>query len=301
MGRNPNFREQIKSNKFPYIEKSNYKINENNIFELRTGKNHIIRILLECIKYIIYETNIIFYPHQKENIITISNKDKNENVIIYIKLLCSEFEHYFCDEKCVVGVNIMDLFKVIKTVDKEDILFIYMEKNNNDILYVSTENCKTKEITKTSILTKDYENERIEIEEIEYNMILSMPSLKFHKICKDFNTFKTQYLRFKVINQQILLSALKGEVNRHVIYHSPDSDHKPVEKNIVLKKQNDFEFDNVYILPYIFNFTKATPLSERVTFYLSNTNPLIIEYQIVNNGTLSFLINHVDDELIEDK
>ena len=314
MGRHPKFKNQLTLKQYPKIEKSTRKISDKNCLELRTGKNHIIRILLECIKYIIYETNIVFYPDSKkgsssssniaidkeQDLITISNQDDDGNVAIYIELNGNEFEHYFCDKKNVIGINILELFNVIKSVDKDDIIFIYMEKNNIDQLFISTENSKSKEITKTAIHTKDYENEGIEIPALEFDMSIDIPSTKFQKICKDFYSFKVKDIKLEVIDKQIIISAGEGYVERHVMFQGEINQNENIEQSSEedLVLLNDYEDNYIYkgtfVLSYFINFIKATPLCNKVTFFLNNNGPLMVKYKIINIGEICFILNSID-------
>lgn len=295
MGRLPKFKDQLVLKQYPRLEKSTCKISEDNILELRTGKNHIIRILLECIKYIICETNIVFNKDSRNSsdensdLITISNQDDSGNVAIYLKLFGNEFEHYFCDKKCVVGINIMDLYLVIKSAGKNDIIFIYMKKNNAGKLYVSTENSASKEKTQTAICTKDYEDEGIEIPVLDFDMTLSFPSAIFQKTCKDFHSFKVQTVKIEVVDQQISISSDDGDVSRSVIFNG-DYDRGECAS------ETDFTYCGSFLLPYFINFTKATPLCDKVSFFLKNDGFLMMQYKIANVGEICFILSPSVDE-----
>lgn len=296
MGRLPKYKDQLVNNQYPLVEKSISKISENNVFELRTGKNHIIRILLECIKYILHDTNIIFYPDLKNSIedeqsnsITISDQDSSNSVAIHIELNCEEFEHYFCDKKVVAGVNVSDLFKVIKSVDKDDIIFIYMEKNNESQLFISTENSITKEITKTVLETRECEDEGIEIPEMEFDISLVVPSSRFQKICKDLNSFGTRAIKIEVIDKKIIFTSIGGEVDRQVILQGDNG-------GSVSDTGSAYMYRGVFMLKYFMDFIKATPLSDKVEFFLKNDNPLMIKYKVVNLGEICFISSQLEEE-----
>lgn len=294
MGRLPKFKGQLMSKQYPKIEKSKSKISNKNILELRTGKNHIIRILLECIKYIIYETNIVFYPHDSgddtEGLITIAKQDDSETVAVHIELKGEEFEHYFCDKKTIVGINIMDLFRVIKTVDKDDIIYIYIEKDKENIMYISTENSTTKEVTRTSINTKDHEDEGLEIPSLNFDFFINIPSVRFQKICKDFNSFKIDEIKISVMDKQISISSNNSEVKRNVTLYGETSS---TDDNAILlstDEDDDYSYEGVFKLSYFNHFTKATPLCDKVILHLKNGAPLMIQYKVVNIGEMSFIL-----------
>ena len=46
-----------------------------------------------------------------------------------MKLLSENFEYFYCDKKYNIGINMMNLFKLIKTMNNNDTLsWIYREK-----------------------------------------------------------------------------------------------------------------------------------------------------------------------------
>ena len=277
MGRLPKYTKQITLNQYPKIEKSLTKISNKNIMELRTGKTHIIRILLECIKYIIHETNIVFYPDSK-------SKDSSQTVAIHIELKSEEFEHYFCEEKTVMGINIMDLFKVIKSVDKDDIIFMYIEKDNPNSFFIQTENSKSGEITQTSISTIENEDEGLEIPELEFEQFLEIPSQRFQKICKDFNSFKVKEIKVELLDKQLAFSSKDEEIDRTVILQADIQDTDSCSKD-------NYMYKAVFTLAYFNHFTKATPLCDKVSLFLKNDGPFMIQYKIINIGEISFILS----------
>lgn len=308
MGRLPRFKNQLKMKHFPVIEKSNRKVNSNNMLELRTGKSHIIRILLECIKYIINEANIVFSPdsstnHQncEKDSITLSISDSSQTVIVFIELKGNEFEHYFCDNKLVVGVNILELFKVIKTVENDDIITIHMENNNSNTLYITTENPVTGQISKTAINTIDKEIESLDISPMEFDLHMVIPSQRFQKICKDFLGFKIEHIEINVSDTHISFnSAGYNECSRNVTascIEQSNDEGDPVETNGIVFSNHSTKYKGKFVLKYFEHFIKATPLSEKVTIYFKKDTALMIRYNVVDVGDMSFiLIPVLDDE-----
>lgn len=283
MGRLPKFKEQFLNKQYPFVEKSDTKISENNIFELRTGKTHIIRILLECIKYILYDSNLIFYPHDEKNSVIISEQDPSKTIAVYIELNCKEIEHYFCDTKTVVGINVMELFKVIKSVDKDDILFLYMTKDKPNRLNVSTENSVTKDITLTTIELKEDLDNTVDIPDMTYDTSIVIPSSRFQKICKDFNYFNTTSIQIEVIDNKIIFTSIGGDVERQSILQGDE---------YITTKTESLEYKGIFPLKYLLEFIKATTLCDKSTFYIENDEPLILKYDIVNLGKICFITSN---------
>ena len=103
------------------IEDDNYIIN------IKTVQSGAFRILIEALKEILTDTNIIF----DEKGIKLIATDNSKIVLIHMKLHSENFEHYHCKKKFKIGVNMNNLFKLIKVMGNNDILNLYIE--NNDI------------------------------------------------------------------------------------------------------------------------------------------------------------------------
>lgn len=298
MGRSPKFFSAINGGNYPRIEKSKCKISSKNRMELRTGKNYIIRILLECLKFIIHETNIVFHVDSKtdpdnefSDNITISQQNTSESVAVNIQLDGDEFEHYFCDKKTVIGVNVVELFKVIKSVEKDDIIFLYVEDDNTNNFFISTENSKTRQVTKTLIQTIENEDEGLEIPDLEFDMTVEIPSSQFQKICKDFKTFKVKKIEINALERKIIISSNDSDVKRNVILQANPGEGQNDGISINDVSQN-YIYKGVFILSYFEHFTKATPLCDKVTLFLKNDAPLMIQYKVVNVGEMRFLLTN---------
>ena len=76
--------------------------------------------------------------------------DNSKIVLIHMKLLSENFEHYFCKEKIKIGINMNNLFKLIKIMGNNDILTLYLKKNETNKLGISIDN----EIKNTRTLFK---------------------------------------------------------------------------------------------------------------------------------------------------
>ena len=67
---------------------------------------------------------------KKETGIKLIATDNSHIVLIHMKLSADKFEHFYCPKKTVIGINMTNMFKLIKTMSNNDILTIFIEKNN---------------------------------------------------------------------------------------------------------------------------------------------------------------------------
>ena len=54
---------------------------------------------------------------------------------------CAEnFDFYECKEQCIIGVNMTNMYKLIKTMGNSDILTLFLENNNKNTLGIQINN-----------------------------------------------------------------------------------------------------------------------------------------------------------------
>ena len=91
---------------------------ENFIFNIKTVQTSAIRILIESLKEILTDANIEF----DESGMKISTMDASHTVLVHLKLESDKFESYKCTKKIIIGVNMLNFFKLIKTIGNSDTL-----------------------------------------------------------------------------------------------------------------------------------------------------------------------------------
>ena len=107
-----------------------------NIFEAKTVQTSVVRYLFEAIKEIISDGNIIL----DKTGLKISTMDSSQTLLVYLKLSNEKFEYYKCDERLIIGVNMLNLFKIIKTVTHNDTLTLYIEESDINKLCIRISN-----------------------------------------------------------------------------------------------------------------------------------------------------------------
>ena len=104
--------------------------NKNYSLNIKTEQAGAFRILVEALKEILTEANFIF----DESGIKLMAMDSTRTILIHMKLEEENFEFFHCPNKIVVGVNMLNFFKLIKTMGNSESLTIFIEKNNENKL-----------------------------------------------------------------------------------------------------------------------------------------------------------------------
>jgi proliferating cell nuclear antigen len=88
------------------------------IIEVKTVQTNAFKTLCEALKEILTDTNLIF----TDDGLKIIAMDPSQTILVHLKLDHTSFEEYFCREKTVVGVSMLNFFKLIKTMTNNDTL-----------------------------------------------------------------------------------------------------------------------------------------------------------------------------------
>ena len=255
--------------------------NDNYCILIKTVQSSTIKILIEAIKEILTDTVFEF----TENGIKICTMDSTHTILIHLKLDSDKFEEYYCEGKKLVGINVLNLNKIIKTINNNDMISFFMKKDNCNLLGIQIENAEknTKRVTNMNLL--DLENSNIEIPSASFNSVITLPSNDFQKICRDINGI-ADYIEIKNIKNKLILSC-NGDFCNHEITIS-DSEQMTVEHNDEHSNKNIFQ--GIFNLKSLVLFTKCTNLSNTVELYLKNDYPLIIRYMVGSLGEIKLCL-----------
>jgi len=268
---------------FVFIDKKKKKKimdNDNNCILIKTVQASTIKILVEAMKEILTDTVFEF----TEEGIKICTMDSTHTILIHLKLDSSKFEQYYCDGRRLVGMNMLNLNKIIKTINNNDTLTMFMNNDNCNMFGIQIENTdkNTRRVTYMNLL--DLENNNMEIPSATFNSVITLPSNDFQKICRDINGI-AEFIEIKNVNNQLILSC-SGDFCSHEITIS-DSEQITVEHS----DNSSVEiFQGVFNLKYLVLFTKCTNLSNTVELYLKNDYPLIIRYTVGSIGEIKLCL-----------
>jgi len=263
---------------------------EKNILTIQTVQIAPFRILMTALKDILLESNIIFTPEG----IKIINMDKSHTILAHLALHAENFEGYECKkDKIIIGVNMFHLFKLISTIDNNDTLTIYIEKADYadgivQYLGLKFENgdIKQQKIQKLRLIEPD--NEELEVPDVKFSSILTLPSVDFQKIVRDLSCIsdKIEIKSVATSNGAELIFKCSGgfadaEIRRA---ESDGSMEYVVKQNIGKIIQGEFSLKN---LGY---FIKCTNLCSQIEIYLENNLPLIVKYNVASLGDIKLCL-----------
>jgi len=265
----------------PSIENENIETESQYNLELKTVQSSIFRIMVEALKEILPDTNIEFNS-KGMRIITM---DSSHTVLVHLRLDGSQFEHFHCPEKIIVGINMLNLFKLVKTMSNNETLTLYIEKTDTSRLGIRIENGEKNTVTNFKLNLLDLDEEEIEVPPAKFSSVINIPSNDFQKICRDMSNLSS-LIEIRSISNQLMFTC-RGDFAQQETTMGENTSNgiSYVEKN------NDFEIiQGVFSLKHLVLFTKCTNLCNTIQMFLENDYPLIIAYQVGSLGEIKFCL-----------
>ena len=260
--------------------------NNNNKLTIKTVQIAPFRILMAALKDILLETNIVFTKQG----IKIINMDKTHTILVHLFLKAENFEFFECkEEKIIVGVNILHLFKLITTIDNDDTLTIYIENDdyNEGIvteLGLKFENGTIKQSKIQKLKLIEPEQDELEIPDVKFSSVINMPSNDFQKIIRDLANI-SEKIEIKSVEDELIFKCC-GQFAKAEIRRSENNANMQI-----LNKQHNKIIQGEYSLKNLLYFIKCTNLCNQIEIYLENNRPLIVKYNVASLGEIKMCLS----------
>lgn len=260
---------------------------ENNVLTIKTVQLQPIKNLVVALKDIIQDSTISFTAEGMK----ILNFDKTHTIFVNVNLYANRFEEFICiPEKIIICVNTQHLFKVISTMSNDDILTIYIEKDDYRDGIVSElglqyDNGQIKQCYNQKLRLLEPDTEEMVIPDVEFSTIINLPTAYFQKIIRDLNGISDR-LEIKSVGNDLFFSCqgsfAKSQIRRSESDGCLEFIQKPNHSVVV---QGEFS------LKSLSNFIKCSPLCANLEIYLGNNLPLIIKYNVACLGEIKLCLS----------
>jgi len=257
--------------------------NPNYSLEIKTVQSSVFKILIEALKELLTDTVVEI----TEAGIKIVSLDSSHVILVHLHMDARKFELYRCDGPRKIGINMLNFYKIIKTINSNDTLTLFMKKNDNNHLGVEIENREKNTKTTYKLNLLDLDNTKLEIPAASFNSVITLPSADFQKICRDMQNIADSaapFVEIKTINRELILTCKGDFCTQETVMR--DSDNVTVEH-----EKNSMDIvQGVFNLKFLCLFTKATNLSKMVELYLKNDYPLIVRYSVASLGEIKMCL-----------
>ena len=307
------------------------KINNlNKLFSLNTDKISLFKKIFNALKEIMIETNLQI----SSNCITIQKSSIRNTIFLFLKLFnnkINEEENNFVycafpeENTIFVGINLINMCKILKSVDKNDLLSFEIDKQNKNTLKIKIKN-------NIQTLQTTYKLNFIEICESKYEyksipnpIKISINAKFFQKLIKDISSINGKYLTIKVLNNKVFFTTNDSCVTRETVIHKHDICKKQkeltpktpktpkipktktkiktkVKSKLKTKQKNILQFientsmNNIVVGNYdiqdLLTTCKFTNLNKNIILHLQTDYPLYLFYKIENIGEILLIIKN---------
>ena len=179
---------------------------------LQTVQSTAFRNLFETMKDVLTDTNIIF----EESGMKLLTMDNNHCVLVSVKLNAQAFEVYHCKARVLVGVNIANFFRLIKSIGTSDTLTLRLNRSEPNKLTIVIDNFDKNTSTTFRLNQLDIDEVRLEIPDTKFDSVLTMPSGDFQRICRDMATL-SDVMEVSSLGRQLVLSACRVKGGRRLV------------------------------------------------------------------------------------
>jgi proliferating cell nuclear antigen len=248
------------------------------LLEVHTVQASAFRILIEALKEILTDANFEFDSHG----LKLVTMDSSHTVLVHLRLNAENFEKYECSQRLVLGINLINMHKLMKIMGNNDTLKLIVDKDNLSYLNIIIENSDKNSITKFKLNLMDLNEENIEVPAPDFESVINMPSIDFQKICRDMHNL-TEEIEIKSFSNQLIFGC-KGQFAEQETVMGSSSN------GLTFLQNNENIIQGVYALKHLVLFSKCTNLCNCVELYLKNDFPLIIKYTIASLGEIKLCL-----------
>lgn len=254
------------------------------ILVIQTVQSNVIKTLCDVLKETLNDVNFIFTPASNDGTeggLRVMAMDGSHVALVHLRLYPDRFETYRCDEKTQVGLNMNNLFKLIKIVTNMDIVTFFIKASNRHELGVKIENSDKNTSTTFHLKMLDIDEDELRIPDIQLESVITMQSNDFQRMCRDMLNI-SDIIEITSVNNELKMSCNGDFAAQETVIG---------EATHGLKFTNcDEEISGRYSLKYINLFTKSTNLSNILEIYLKPNFPLMLKYNVANLGDIMFCL-----------
>lgn len=257
--------------------------------EIKTLQAVAFKVLMEALKELLTDTCIEFDASGMK----IVAMDTSHVVLVHLKLDAGKFEAYHCEGRIAIGVNMLNLHKLIKTINNNDTLTLFIDADDMNHLCIKIENTEKNSKTTYKLNLLDLDNQNITVDPTNFTEVVTLPSTDFQKICRDMHNL-AEFMEIKSIRNQLIFSC-KGDFccqetvicdNDGTCGMTPPSSSTDANEGVMSSRSSDEIVQGVFSIKHLVLFTKCTNLCSAMELYLKNDYPLIIKYDVSSLGSI---------------
>jgi proliferating cell nuclear antigen PCNA len=251
-------------------------------FKAKTTDGYIIKILAELLQHCLKSG---CFELDKDGM-KLSTVDHAQRLLIDLHLKNDSFLEYRCCKKQLIGVNVVHLYRMLKSIKKKDSVTLFIDKEKEDYLGVTVEHPENKRRTTSYI----------KFQKVQYvKMILPggygepnvIKSNEYQKLCKDLSSIGKIVKVYSNGPSYIKFSCDGGDIySRDVELGGDEEDIFEDDDEARQIEEYEAEFNTQQLTQLM----KVAGLSHHMHIYTTEGLPLKFKLGIGSLGTLEIFI-----------
>ena len=177
------------------------------------------------------------------------------------------------------------MFKLIKTMNNNDTLTLFIEKDNPNRLGIKINNIEKNTQTLFKMNLLDISEDELSIPPAKFETELTLPSSDFQKIIRDMTNIGSN-IEIKSVGTSLILNCDGDFANQETILSETQNG-----LNFSKSTGPELPIQGIFSLKYLCLFTKCTNLCNLIHMYIKNDYPLVIRYDVANLGHIKLCLS----------
>jgi|LakMenEpi02Apr12_1017379.scaffolds.fasta_scaffold00237_2 proliferating cell nuclear antigen len=261
--------------------------NNNNKEEKKTVKENNDETVSNNVKSIIPKNN------GGIKILTVNDQ---KTLLLYVRLYSEHFPKFYIEpDEYTIGIDLIQFYNFFKSIDKEGIVSMYINKSDKQRIVVDVESDKSK--TNYKLKLQDTNKKNYKIPPPIFDMTVIMETAEFHKICNEMSQI-SEFMGITCSQNKIEFTSKGSCSELKKVYENGKGVKITVSKSSDEKKNEPKIVQEIYELKNLLMFRKCVNLCGDVRIFLKNIQPLFIKYTIAALGEMSIGLSPVSDNEI---
>lgn len=248
------------------------------ILEVKTVQASAFKTLVESLKDVLLDSTFEF----DETGMKLVALDSSHVVLVHLRLDADKFETYTCTKKLHVGINMIKLFTLVKTVSNNDTLTLFVDESDVNHLGIRIESPDSNRRTTYMLNMLDVDSVQIDVPSVDFSTSVTMDSAVLLKLVRDMHSHAEKVSISSVDNSMYF--KCKGD------FCSQETVLGPSNGLAITTTAESGIVEGTFSLKYLQLFTRCTNLSPTVELFLANDFPICVRYSVAGLGSIKLLL-----------
>lgn len=253
-------------------------------FYMKSIQGGALRTLFEVLKEIVHDVCL----KVDATGVRLLTMDGSKCALISMQLRADSFEEFVCSGRHSVGINVGSMFKLMRGTGSHDTITFYKEPACTNELGITIQNSDKNSLTDFKLKLLDVDSVEINMDDVEFDSIITMPSAYFQRLCRDAQNLADN-LVIATRDNALVLSCNGDFARQETVIGQAQS-------GMVMSSRSGTGVVGKFNLKFLSLFCKSSSLSTVLELYLKESYALIMKYNIASLGELKFVLAPVSEE-----